>query len=464
MGIVVALAALLGGIVLGERMGPSPASAPLLLGAVLLVSALAWSGRTRLFVAAVALVLLGIATMGRALHGAAHHGVSPGPLDATGTLATDAEGERFTVGALVRLDAPQRTLVVRARGNDANRLRVLAAGDRVRLQGDVLPLGRSRFDEYFRWRHAVAVVDGAHVAAATAPSNSVYAAANRFRALAARGTRTLDTERRALLAGFLFGDTRAIPDDVADDYRDAGLSHLLAVSGANVAFMLALIGPLLRRLPLGARSALALLTIVTFAAVTRFEPSVLRASALAAVSVLSALSGRPVARLRALILACIALLLADPFLIHSLGFVLSAGASAGIVLFAGPIATRLRGPAPVRDALAVSLAAQVGVTPILLIAFDSVPLVTPLTNVLAAPAAAALGAFGLPVALASGIVPALGPVLHPVNAVLLWWVTAVAHAGAGVDIDLDRQALAMVVFVGGLATLAARAVRVAQTR
>ena len=75
--------------------------------------------------------------------------------------------------------------------------------------------------------------------------------ANGLRDVVLRGTAPLPPTPRALLAGFLLGDTRAVPDDVVAAYRDSGLSHLLAVSGENVAFTLALFGPLLRRLSLG---------------------------------------------------------------------------------------------------------------------------------------------------------------------------------------------------------------------
>ena len=68
----------------------------------------------------------------------------------------------------------------------------------------------------------------------------------------------LDATHARSLAGFLLGDTRGIPADVIDDYRDSGLSHLLAVSGANVAFVLVVFAPLLRRLSLVRRTAAAL--------------------------------------------------------------------------------------------------------------------------------------------------------------------------------------------------------------
>ena len=229
--------------------------------------------------------------------------------------------------------------------------------------------------------------------------------------------------RVALLAGFLLGDTRAIPQPVSDDYRASGLSHLLAVSGANVAFVLVVFAPLLGRLRLVPRTATAIAIVGCFAAATRFEPSVLRASALTTITILATFVGRPVAPLRALALAIMALLLVDPFLLHSLGFHLSCAASAGIAVLAHPLAARLKGPQIVREPLAVSIAAQVGVTPVLLAAFGSVPVITPVANLLAYPAAEALGVFGLAASVVGGVVPPVGTALAPITEALLAWVT-----------------------------------------
>ena len=68
-----------------------------------------------------------------------------------------------------------------------------------------------------------------------------------------RGGSHLPATERALVAGFLLGDTRALPTEVEEEFRAAGLTHLLAVSGANVAFVLALVAPVLRRLALRTR-------------------------------------------------------------------------------------------------------------------------------------------------------------------------------------------------------------------
>ena len=91
-----------------------------------------------------------------------------------------------------------------------------------------------------------------------------------------------------------------------------------------------------------------------FAAVTRFEPSVLRAVAMAAIATTATFVARPASTLRVLALAVTALLLVDPLLVWSVGFGLSVGASLGIVLLARPLAARLRGPRVLIEPLAVT--------------------------------------------------------------------------------------------------------------
>src|SRR5262249_46152244 len=124
---------------------------------------------------------------------------------------------------------------------------------------------------------------------------------------------------------------------------------------------------------------------------------------------------------------------------------LSCGASAGIAFFEPVIVRRLPGPRVIREPLAVSLAAQVGVMPVLLLAFGSFPMVTPITNLVAAPAAEALGVYGLIASAAAGAAPRLGPVLQQPTALLVGWVTTVARSGAAIPLTIDtRGALAIV--------------------
>ncbi len=188
---------------------------------------------------------------------------------------------------------------------------------------------------------------------------------------------------------------------------------------------------------------------------TRFEPSVLRASAMAAIVLFAAFAGRPASRGRVLVFAVIGLLVVDPFLVHSVGFWLSCGASAGIAFAEPVVARRLPGPRFVREPLAVSIAAQLGVLPVLLVAFGTFPLVTPLANLFAAPAAEVLGVYGFVASAVSGIAPHLGPMLQQPTALLVDWVTVVARAGAAVPFVLDRRAaLACVSVAAAVASIA----------
>jgi competence protein ComEC len=317
-------------------------------------------------------------------------------------------------------------------------LRSIDAGDHVVLEGRLAPLGSGAFDDRARWRHAVGRLDDVRVVELSAP-HGLLAVANSIRSVVLRGTRSLAPTPRALVAGFLLGDTRGIPTPVIDAYRDSGLSHLLAVSGENVAFVMALAAPVLRRLRLGARTATALSIVLVFAAMTRFEPSVLRASAMAAIALLATLSGRPASTLRVLTYAVVALLLADPFLVHSVAFALSCGASAGIALLSGRIGSRLPGPRVLREPLAVSIGAQLGVLPVLLWVFGTFPLITPVSNLVAAPAAEILGVYGFFASAVAGVVPRLGPLLQQPTAALVSWISTVARAGAAIPFRIDAR-------------------------
>jgi competence protein ComEC len=445
LGPALALSGLVVGILLGEHVGPRTAAPELCLGVIALVAAWFCTGAARMAVAVIALALVGIAVTERALDGQHAHDLAAAvraheTVRVRGSLITDPDGPRFGASALVRVGGAGRIVLAKATGDGAGRLRILEAGDRVALEGRLEPIPSSGFDARARWNHAVAVLTDVRVIAFAPATSPLFRVANTARGIVLRGMVSLPPDERALLAGFLLGDTRGVPDAVIADYRAAGLSHLLAVSGANVAFVLVVFSPVLRRLTLVPRTGVALAIVVAFAAATRFEPSVLRASALTAVTVLATFAGRAVAPARALCIAIIVLLVVDPFLLHSVGFHLSCAASGGIALLAPMLSRRLPGPALLREPLAVSIAAQLGVTPVLLVVFGNVPVVSPLANLLAYPAAEALGVFGLAASVVGGILPPVAVAVAPVLDALLAWVTLVAHAAASVGISADVRA------------------------
>jgi competence protein ComEC len=343
-----------------------------------------------------------------------------------------------------------------AEADAAPRLALLDAGDRVSLRGWLRPL--EAYDQHLRWRHAVARFDAQALLAFDGPTSPSTRVANTLRSVVLDGTAVLPPTERALVAGFLLGDTRALPDEVLERFRAAGLSHLLAVSGANVAFTLGLVGPVLRRLPRTGRLLGTLTVLAVFGAMTRWEPSVMRACAMAACASVAVHLGRPARATRVLAVAVTVLLVLDPFLVHSVGFQLSCGASVGIALFSAPIARRLRGPEWMRESLGITAAAQLGVAPVLLPVFGSMPLVALPANLLAVPIAGPLTVWGLAAGAVAGAVrgvaPGLASMIQVPTRLMADGMLGIADAAARVPFALDLRAAVALGLGAGLVVLA----------
>lgn len=209
--------------------------------------------------------------------------------------------------------------------------------------------------------------------------------------------RALPEREAALLAGLLFGSRTGLPDDIADAFRAAGVFHLLAVSGGNVAMVVMPLLWFLYRAGLGRRAAAALAVpaVAFFVFLTGASPSVLRAGLMAVLVLAGDLLGRERDALNTLGAAAALLLAAVPGLLFDLGFQLSAAATLGILLFTRPIQgwlePRLLRALPERAAawlaasLAVTLAAQALVEPLTLRAFGTVSPISPLANLVVVP-------------------------------------------------------------------------------
>ena len=195
--------------------------------------------------------------------------------------------------------------------------------------------------------------------------------------------------------------------------------------------MLALAGPILRRVRIWPRTLTSVGLIGLFGVMTRFEPSVLRASAMAALAAGVATTGARVHRLRLLALAVTGLVLVDPLLVRSVGFQLSVAACLSIVAVAPRVSAALPGPPPLRDAMGVTVAAQLGVAPILLHTFGPVPVASLPANLLAVPVAGLVMGWGLTAGLLAGVAgPGLASALHLPTRLALTWLELVAAGAA----------------------------------
>lgn len=381
--------------------------------------------------------------------------------------ATITGSEVMAVEGVVGSDLEAGSQVVRVPGG---RIRLLGLevpaplGARVTVRGTARPpphdAGRARRLHYAR---VVADLVEVRVHVERGPPLLV-AGANAVRSrLHDRVVGALGPERGGLLLGLLVGDDSSLSPETVEEFRRGGLSHLLVVSGSNLAFVLAAVGAVLARVPIGRRPRLvAAASVVGFyVLVARPDPSVLRAAAMAATAFAVALAGEIRDPLRGFAAALLGLLVVDPFLASSVGFQLSAAATAGIVVLAAPIGERLgrRGlPRPIAVAIGVSTAAQIAVAPLLVWHFGRISAVGLVANLVAVPLAGMLTVAGAALAPVAWWWPqAFGLLGLPVE--LLQGVGAVAARLPGADMEVSRVTMGLAVVAVCGAFVAVRAGR-----
>ncbi|MCK9895570.1 ComEC/Rec2 family competence protein [Frankia sp. AgB32] len=279
---------------------------------------------------------------------------------------------------------------------------------------------------------AVVLVSGAP--APVGRPSAVQRIAGRLRTGLRAAAGGLPQPRRGLLPALVVGDLSNLDADLRTDFRRAGMTHLTAVSGGNVAIVTAaavLVAAWARR-GLRLRGAVGAGALLAFVVLARPSPSVLRAGVMGLVGLAAVTAGRPRAVLPALAASVTLLVLAMPTLALSVGFALSVQATAGMIILAPGWHTALarRLPERVAEVLAVAAAAQIACTPLIAWIGGGVSLVAIPANILAAPAVPAATVLGV-LALAAAVpAPPLAHVLAQVAGLPCWWLVAVAHRGA----------------------------------
>lgn len=289
----------------------------------------------------------------------------------------------------------------------------------------------------------------------------------------AAARRVMPARQAGLLLGMTDGDTELLDDATMEAFRTTGLAHLVAVSGANVAIVLALVlfgVRLLLRRGRWLRAAIAVPPLVLFAFLTNLEASVLRATVSAGIVLAVTASGRRTEGLRATAIAFVALVLWSPEMISSVGFQLSFAATLGLVLWAGPLTEGLarlfaggkpgRAATVTAAAVGTTLAAQIAVAPLLAWHFGRIPAFGGLANLLVVPLAPVVTVGGLvTLGLASvwsGFAWAPALLRLPIDGILAAARGFAAMPGASVEIGPHAGAA----LVAGAAALWSRGPRV----
>ncbi|MFJ7626242.1 ComEC/Rec2 family competence protein [Streptomyces sp. NPDC097595] len=358
------------------------------------------------------------------------------------SLLLDAEITRLTRadGTAVRLRTP--VLVIVPPGGAAAAWQRLLPSTGLRIAGRLAP-------PLHTGERVAAVLrpEGKAPPRVTGPPSLLQRTAGRLRAGLREATDGLGPDARALLPGLVVGDTSRVTPELHDAFRATDLTHLMAVSGSNLGILLVLlIGPpgralrverggLAPRLGISLRMTALLgggLTLA-FVLVCRPEPSVLRAAACGLITLLAIGTGRRRTLIPALCAAVLLLVLYDPWLARSYGFVLSVLATGALLTLAprwSEALCRRRVPPRLAEALAAAAAAQAVCSPVVVLLASRVSLVAVPCNLLAEFAVAPATVLGFAaLALAPVAMPAAG-LLATVAGWPAGWIASVARTGA----------------------------------
>ncbi|MDH6110476.1 competence protein ComEC [Kitasatospora sp. MAP12-15] len=330
------------------------------------------------------------------------------------------------------------TVVVRAR--DVQAWQGLLPSTRLAAEVRVLPSSGQRVDS------GISLLAEGHPRL-LAQASAVQQLAGRLRSGLRQACEELSPDARALLPGLVIGDTSGFPDELQEAFHVTDLVHLIAVSGANLSIVLAVLlgapgragtaerGGLAALLGLPLRIAALLGAALTLAFVTlcRPDPSVLRAAATGLVGLLALAMGRPRQAVPALAGAVLVLVLVDPYLSRSYGFLLSVLATAGLLTLGRRWAAALRErgwPHHLADGLAAAAAAQALCAPATVLLAPRVSVVGIPCNLLAELAVAPATLLGFGALVTSPFSMGVAQFLAGLAAVPTEWLVAVARYGA----------------------------------
>ncbi len=268
---------------------------------------------------------------------------------------------------------------------------VVEPGDRILVSGSLRLPRDDGYGAYLARIGVVATLRASGLETLPAPPGPARWLESFRRASGDGLTRVLPEPEAGLAAGILVGLRDRVDRDLAAAFTTAGVSHVVAISGWNIAIVGATVAAIARRLSRRRRAVLTIAAIVGYTAFAGASPSVLRAAAMAAVVLLARESGRAGTAAAALGWAATLLLLVDPHLVTDAGFQLSTLATAGLIAWATPFTRRLkrvaggRLPGWLAEGLGVSLAAQAATLPVILLAFGRLALVSPIVNLAVVP-------------------------------------------------------------------------------
>jgi len=275
--------------------------------------------------------------------------------------------------------------------------------------------------------------------------NSISQLTFRMRSALRDSLQGLPVAAMGLIPGIVIGDRTFQSVELTTNMRSTGLTHLTAVSGANLAIVAALVLALCRRFGVRGKTLwlIVALALAFFILLVRPSPSVLRAAVMTTVALAARASGNQSAALPSMGVAIGVLLIFNPFLATDPGFALSVSATAGLLLLAPKIENHLMKHFSKRleflaQMLAIPISATIYSLPIVVAISGQLSLVSVFANLIVAPVIAPITIVGFLMSLISIPLPQISHLLGVLISPFAMWIAGVANFCAGLPFSTLR--------------------------
>lgn len=207
-----------------------------------------------------------------------------------------------------------------------------------------------------------------------------------------------------IMLGMIIGDTSYITEETKNNFKNAGITHLLAVSGSNITYIIIFTKFLFDKL-IGRKNSnyVVIIFLIIFMLVAGSSPSVVRATIMGIIIIIAEMISKKTNIYASLSASALIILIYNPLSIFDIGFILSFGGTIGIVLFYEKINAWIINRFSVKNSilifivetLSVTLSAQIVLTPIICYAFNTISFISILVNILIVPISGILTILGL---------------------------------------------------------------------
>ena len=268
----------------------------------------------------------------------------------------------------------------------------------------------------------IVIADNVKILKAKYKNNLIYQMQKKIKAIIKE---KLPSETGDLLLAILLGDKKDLSEQIQINFKNSNLSHMLAVSGAHVSYIIIGLTYITQNSIMGKRKArvFCIFFLIIFMAITNFTPSVTRACIMAILTLVSKILYKKADIYTNISISALIILLYNPYSLLDLGFKLSFGGTIGIVIFMRFIKKKQEEPKLlnyIKQMALVSICANIIIIPIIMNNFNTVSLTFLVSNILASPILAIIVIVGFSIIIISII-------SHSLSNLLVFWLNPILN-------------------------------------